>query len=924
VRTWAQPLFGREPDLELLQAFVEEASVDGGSLLIVGEAGVGKTALLDAIAADARRRGTRVLRATGAEFEAAMSFAGLNQLLQPVLGELDELDELHQKALRTALGLDAGRASDELAIANATLRLLANVAQKEPLLVVIDDASWLDRASSAVLAFVAQRVNGTRIALLATMRSGERTPFDRGGPDTYELQPLAERDATALVEEHFPRLTPHTRRRLLAESQGNPLALLELPVALNVRRAASTSLPRVLPLTERLEQMFASRLDQLSPASREALLLAVLDGTGERIVLSDDSGRADALAAAERARLVYVDDTTGRLTFYHPLVRSAIIQRSTDAERRLAHEILAERRRDDSDRLAWHLAEATVEPDEQVAALLQRVAHEHLRRGDAVGAIAELLRAGELSPSGEARSVRLAEAALFGATVNGDLRSVPRLMEEARSSDPEHAGALAGAVAGAYHLLNGDGEVELAHRLLVGAIESVPDPTDARNEPLQEALYILIMLCFFAGRAELWKPLHAALDRLGPAPPELLATLARTFGDPVRADMTVFSRLDRQIDDLSSQPTPTRAVRVAVAAAYVDRLDGCRAALQRVVNVGREGSAITYSIEALFLLGNTAYFTGRWEELDALTREGLGLCDEYGYLLLSWPGLFLQGLVAAARGGYGRSQGLADDMLRWANPRSVGAVKNYASHVQMMIALGQARYETAFEHASAIGAAGSLPSHAPHVLWVAFDLVEAAIRAGRGAEAAAHVEALEQAQVARISPRLEMIVAAGAAMTASDDEKPGRFEKVLRMREIDRWPFEHARVQLGYGEHLRRVRATSEARVPLTRALDGFRVLGALPWVERAESELRAAGAAIGKPRADAAASITPQQLEIAQLAAQGLTNKQIGEKLFLSHRTVSTHLYQLYPKLGISSRAALTDALAALSVAGESTDPSP
>ncbi len=723
-----------------------------------------------------------------------------------------------------------------------------------------------------------------------------------------------------MLQARFPSLTLHSRGRLLAEAQGNPLALLELPIALNIRRATSPTPPRVLPLTERLEQVFASRLDPLRPASREALLLAVLDGTGDpAVVAPDGGGGVDALAPAERARLVYVDDTTGRLAFHHPLIRSAVIQRSTASERRRAHQVLADRRRDDPERQAWHLAEAAAEPDEHVAALLQHVAHQHLRRGDAVAAIAELLRAAELSPAGDGRGVRLAEAAYLGATVNGDLRSVPRLLEDARRSDPEHGGGLAGAVAGAYHLLNDDGEIDLAHRLLTGAIEALPDPRDARNKQLHEALANLVMICAFGGRPELWEPVHAALDRLDPGPPELLAILAQTFGDPVRADADMLQRLDRQISGLSAEPTPARAVRVCIAGAYVDRLPGCRPALRRVVDIGREGGAITSAIEALFLLGNDAYFGGQWDELEAVTAEGLRLCDEYGYRLLSWPGVYLRALLAAARGDETTARRLADDMTRWATPRRAGLVRAYALHVQTILALGKGEYEAAFGHASAVSPPGVLGPYEPHALWLVLDLVEAAVRANRRAEATAHVEALQRAAVAEISPRLATVTAAAAAMTAPDDLRRTRFAAVLGMPEIGRWPFEHARVELAYGEDLRRSRATGEARVHLQRALDGFRLLDARPWMEKAASELRAAGAATGRAVPAASAAITPQQLEIAQLAARGLTNKQIGERLFLSHRTVATHLYQLYPKLGIASRAALSDALAELATAGES-----
>lgn len=281
-------------------------------------------------------------------------------------------------------------------------------------------------------------------------------------------------------------------------------------------------------------------------------------------------------------------------------------------------------------------------------------------------------------------------------------------MEQARRSDPEHAGALAGAVAGAYYLLNDDGEIDLAHGLLVAAIESVPDPSDARNKQLHEALYNLLGICFFGGRPELFSPLEAALDRLDPRPPELLGIVVRTFGDPAHADAATFARLDRQIDKLSAEPTPARAVRVARAAAYVDRLPGCRPALRRIADTAREGHAITAAIEALFLLGNDAYFSGQWDELETVVGEGLALCDEYGYRLLSWPGVFLRGLLAAARGDRATAMESSDDMTRWAKPRGAGAIQTYAWHVQTILALGQGEYEIALQHASAISPPGVL------------------------------------------------------------------------------------------------------------------------------------------------------------------------------------------------------------------------
>jgi hypothetical protein len=273
--------------------------------------------------------------------------------------------------------------------------------------------------------------------------------------------------------------------------------------------------------------------------------------------------------------------------------------------------------------------------------------------------------------------------------------------------------------------------------MLVAAIERVPDPSDARNKQLHEALYNLLGICFFGGRPELFSPLHAALARLDPRPPELLEIVVKTFGDPVRADAATFACLDRQIDRLRTEPTPARAVRVARAAAYVDRLAGCRPALRRVVDVGRQGGAITSAIEALFLLGNDAYFSGQWDELGIVVGEGLSLCDEYGYRVLSWVGIFLRALGAAARGDGAAASELSDHMTRWGKPRGAGAIQTYASHVRTMLALAQGEYEIAFQHASSISPPGALPSHMPHALWLILDLVEAAIRTNRGGAALA-------------------------------------------------------------------------------------------------------------------------------------------------------------------------------------------
>ncbi|WP_406036562.1 AAA family ATPase [Micromonospora sp. NBC_00898] len=918
-------LTGRDRDIELMHSFVDQATVRGGALLLSGDAGVGKTALLDVAASYATAAGAQVVHATGAQFEANVSFAGLHQLLYPLLGYLPRLDEPQRAALRSALGLAEGPPVDRFLVSCAALALLTQAASSAPVLVTVDDLPWLDQVSATVLGFIARRLAGHRIGFIAASRTGEEGFFDRSGIRTYDIQPLSETASAALLASRYPALTARARQRLLTEAQGNPLALLELPVALNqAPRPAPSTLPTTLPLTRRLQAVFASRVRDLPERARRMLLLAVLDGSGDLRILRTGGPRAEAddLAPAERAQLLSVDPAAARLSFRHPLIRSAVFELSTADERRQVHRVLAERRRDEPQRRAWHLAEASEGPNEQVAALLQEVAHTNLFRGDSVGAITELLRAADLSPAGTDRGRRLAEAAYLGAIVTGDLRDVPALMDAARRADPQHGGALAGAVAGAYHLLNESGDIDNAHRLLTGAIESLPDPTDAHNKTLIEALYTLLMVAFFGGRAELWTAFHQAVDRLRPQPPQLLAILSRTFSDPARLALPVLDRLDAAIARLRNETSPARIVRTAIAGSYLDRVGDCREPLWRAVRHGREGGAVTSSIEALFLLGNDAYFAGRWDELLSLTEEGLALCETHDYQLMRWPGLFLRALVASARGEEDTSRALTDEMARWAAPRRVGAVTAYVSHVRTLTALSRGDFDDAYRQASTVSRAGHLATHAPEALWLIMELVEAAARSGRPGDARAHAVAVREARIAELSPRLALGVAGATAMAASDEEHPNLFERALRTPDADRWPFDLARIRLTYGERLRRTRSPAAAREHLTAALDGFAQLGARPWIMRTENELRAAGLQRDRANPAAAETLTPQQRQIALLAASGLTNKQIGERLFLSARTVGYHLYLIFPKLGVSSRAALRDALSDLPAAGDPDSP--
>ncbi|WP_369221614.1 LuxR C-terminal-related transcriptional regulator [Streptomyces sp. R39] len=308
------------------------------------------------------------------------------------------------------------------------------------------------------------------------------------------------------------------------------------------------------------------------------------------------------------------------------------------------------------------------------------------------------------------------------------------------------------------------------------------------------------------------------------------------------------------------------------------------------------------------------YLTGRWDECAELADEGIQVCEESGYRFFTWYFWYCRAVVAAPRADYTTADRLTDQITRFATPRGVGTALHYARHVDTLADIGRSNFESAYRHAAAVSPAGTLASHAPHALWVAMDLVEAAVRTNRRAEAATHVRAMQESDMAALSPRLALLAGGSAALCADEDgDAISLFAKKLELPGVERWPFDLARVQLAYGERLRRAQANSDSRGPLSMAYDAFALLGARPWMEHASKELRATGWIAPRAAAAGGRVLTPQEREIADLAAAGLSNKQITERLYLSHRTVGAHLYQIFPKLGISSRAALRDALAAL-----------
>jgi len=910
----AGELVGRQSEMERIRAFLAAARTDGAALLVTGEPGVGKSVLLNAATeTTASAGGMRILRAAGVQFEAETSFSGLNQVLLPLIGELPQLAAVHRNALNVALGFGEGPAPSRLLVSNAALVLLRQAATAEPVLVVVDDLPWLDRASAGVLSFVARRLAGSHVGLLGASRTGAVDFFDHSGLPELEVHRLDDASAGQLLDSRFPELAFGVRERLLAEAQGNPLALLELPIALSPEmRASAKALPSALPLSRRLQTLFGSRITELPARTRQLLLLMALDGTGDVRVLSGgavpNTGFRD-LAAAEQARLAYVDESTRRLAFRHPLIRSVVVDLSPAEKRRTAHSVLADVWSDQPDRRAWHLAEATVEPNEPVAAQLEATATRMLARGDAVGCVKALTRASELSPRSADRHRRLAAAAYIGADVAGDLGNASKMFAAIHRGDVDVEGSLQAAVAASAFLLNADGDVATAHRLLVGAIESREGVLDARDPIVAEALHSLLMVCTYGWEEDLWRPFEEAMARTEGIPLVLFLN-SKTFADPAHSGASVLEALDSAIAALPDESDPMRIIRIGTAATYVDRLEGCRDALWRVVRDARKGGAVASGISAMLELANDDLQTGRWDEAEQLVDEAIAVCKAHGYQNLTRPCRFLQVVLAAGRGDEDRVQELSEELLQWAGPRGIRVGYWRAWQARALSALGRSDFEDAYQHASKINPPGTLASHVPHALTVLMDLIEAAVRTSRDAEAAAHVAAMREANLAAISSRLALAVGASAAMVAPDDHGLELFHATLALPRVDRWQFDYARVQLAYGERLRRRRAMTDARIQLNGAREVFERLRARPWVERASMELRATGQTKPHGGDNVLDRLTPQEFEIVSLAASGLTNKQIAKRLFLSPRTIGGHLHRAFPKLGVETRAALRDAL--------------
>ncbi|MFJ8582922.1 AAA family ATPase [Micromonospora sp. NPDC093277] len=904
-----EPL-GRKAELSAIESELLSASATGRrAVLLRGDPGVGKTLLIDTVGTRAVTAGWRLLRGTGVESEAELVFAGLHQVLHPLLPDAERLPPGQREVLHHVFGVATGTPPDRFTVSAAALALLTVPSPRHTLL-IFDDLHWVDPSSAQALGFIARRLAGSQVSFLGAVRSGWSSSFDSAGCRDVTVRPLDRQAAGRLLDRRYPRLAAPARRRILVEAAGNPLALVELPSQLDARqRSGHAELPQPFPLSQRLEELYADRTRRLPEQTRRLLELAALESTGDLAVVAGgaqlDTGGAEAgLTEAVSAGLISIDFGRGQLRFRHPLVRSSIVRTMPAARRNAAHTALATALADDPERRAWHLAGAATGPDPAVADELENAARRALARGGTGEAAALLARAAELSADETARGHRLAEAAFLYSKA-GQFDTAHRLLQAARRGGDMIEEVALNATAAAYLSVYQSGDFATAYQLLTEVIPRIPRD-EAFAALLDDALYMLLIICYWQGRPDLWRPFLDALDDAS----DHARLLYEAVGDPARTGYLARARFGAAVRDLPPGERPWGINWLSFAAIYIDATGEYEDLWRRVVAMRDASGTIDAQMIIVIALSHDAFLRGRLDEAEALAREGLELAETHDYQLYVALFRYLMACPAAVRGDVTTVAALHEQIRQWEEPRDVGLLRAMVGETATLAALAAGDAEAAFHRASEVSQPGMLRPYTPHAMWMVLDLVEAAVRTDRWDAARAHARAADEAGIARISSRVALLVAGAKAFAADDETMEDGFEAALAVPGARRWTFEHARVQLGYGERLRRRRNAVAARHHLLAALSAFERIGALPWRDRAQQELRASGVVVQRDAVPADNPLTAQEWQIAELAAAGLSNKEIGTRMHVSPRTVSSHLYRIFPKLNVTTRAALRDAL--------------
>ncbi|CAM3254652.1 helix-turn-helix transcriptional regulator [Stackebrandtia soli] len=904
-------LYGRTPEITIVEELVSGVrSGASGVLVIRGEAGIGKSSLMDVAAAAATD--TRLIRGTGVEPESNLPYAALHLLLRPFMSRLAALPSTQAVALRGALGFDVDTAPDARFVGLAVLTLLAELAEESPVLVLVDDAHWLDRESTEALLFAARRLSVERVGVIFSARSAHAPPFSAPGVPNLDVAPLSTEDSTRLVAGIAPDVPAYVRDQIVREASGNPLALIEFPTAQREGRlsAGPYDVPG-LPTHSRIQASFTERISALPAPTRDLVLVAAADGSGDLGVITAAAAAlgadADDLDRAIESELLVAREPT-RIEFRHPLVRAAAYQGAPIGRRSTAHRALADAlagTTGNEERRAWHLAAATTGPDEDIAAALEASAERARFRGGYNAVSIAYERAAGLSPDRGDRARRLVAAAR-GALDAGQLTRAESLADNVIHLSEEPV-SLALAADVRANVANWRGSPMVAYGIWMDAAgEVAPHSQDHASIMLfhaAEAAWGAGDFCSVAGCA-------VRAEELGLRNAHRVAALATVakgmnqLGGSTMADaLDALDRLLGLVCGTFETMSPQSAAGVVWwTLIRGDQHTGVTLAEQLVDRCRRQGAGGVFP-RALALQAKAYLQAGRHLDARATAHEALAIASDMGKnaVLVGTP-LSVDVFLSAMEGDEARCLELVAEAGR------IKADHGIVVHdgAFALLDLGLGRYEAVVDRVETLIA----QRNRMDMLHVVPDFVEAAARLGQPERArsaldwyASWAEHNGQSWSAAVAARCRALLApdddtSGAAFAAALDLHQGRGDR----------PFERARTELLYGEWLRRRRRPAESRARLRSAAETFDRLRAAPWSARAAAELRAAGesAPTTGEGPDPLAALTPQELQVVRLAATGLTNRDIGAQLFLSPRTVGYHLYKAYPKLGVVSRSEL------------------
>jgi DNA-binding CsgD family transcriptional regulator len=902
-------LIGRSAETAAIDRLVAEARAGrSGVLVIRGEAGVGKSALLEQ--ARAAADGLTVLQGVGVEFESELAYAALHQILRPAFDRITRLPEPQAMALRAAFALSDETVGERFRVSLGVLGLLSELAEEQPVLCLIDDAQWLDEASADALVFAARRLVAEPLVLLFAARDGTERVFAAPGLPELRLKPLDPPEARTLVAARAGMpLAPEVVDWVVDSADGNPLALVELPESLSAGQLSGREpLTGALLPTTSVEQTYLARVARLAQPTQALLLVAAAEDTGDRATIASAAVELGleiaALAPAEEAGLVRVG--AERVEFRHPLVRSAVYRGATFTARERTHRVLAAVLTDgaDADRRAWHRAAATVGTDDEVADELERSADRAAARSGNAAAAAALERAADLSVDETSQARRLV-AAGTAAWRAGRPERATTLLDRAAPvvSDPRLQAEL-DHVRGVIQLRCGV-LLDACTTLMDGAARVAPyDPRKAL-EMLFDGGEAAGNAGDFTRMAQLGQRV-AALPRSDDEGDAFVADLLVGVGSLWEGKTADEAPLVRDVIARAAEfHEPRWLVWAAVGAASAG--DEAREAelLRRAATLARASGAVdtlTLVLVAVSLAGFLATRVGvipeATEGLRLAKDGGLGNSASVYIAVLAW--------FAAVRGQEGECRTYVAEATEHAQATGMALANAIAEWALALLDLSGGRPDETIKRLEALRSAPP-GSGTPYIALTSTpDLVEAYVRTGqreRGHAAFAILEGFARPG----APIWGLSLAARCrALLAENGEAQPEFAEALRLHSQSHRVFDRARTELLLGEHLRRERRRLEARDHLRAAADGFEALGAEPWAERARSELRATGETVRKRDPSTVDELTPQELQIARLVAEGGSNKEIAGQLFLSPRTVEYHLRKVFAKLGITSRAEL------------------